>query len=695
MNAPRLPETGPRDRVDLARSWAQVVWTTAFVPMSVRELDEFLLELVDSLADALAVQPFSTDPAAEVGTRMVAAQLVGISTLSASVGVLADGLLDIGGPAASSHVVALLATLATGYAEALRKRTLEQQEDMKRALLSAKQRAERVMQATENRFREIFASSPVGIAITSLDGKFSETNPALAAILGCPAEELVGRSLIEFFTDDEPSHPFDPLRGRRKLTRSDGDTAWVYVAMSPLKEGPGDPESYVTTVQDLSELQLLQGRFGHQLLHDALTGVANRLRFESALETRLGQAAPDAAITLYRLNIDAFSVVNHGLGHEVGDRLLKTVATRLESVVAAERALVARTGGDEFAILIEDSADTPDIPRMVTLINEALSEPEYIDGRGIAVGVTVGAVRCSASRMRGTELFRAADAALHGARATGRRQWMAFDQQRDEQIRQAYRDAAALPGAFENGELEVTYQPVVRLVNWQTVAYRGVLEWTGRADGPLGEQDTMALAESTGQSVLFGPWLLRRACENLALGELQVDDGKVESMLRIRLSRLQSADDDLVAAVIKATEAGGIAPHQLEIAFDTGAVLEEYGSAQDNLEVVADIGVRTALCRFDGGPRELALLARSSARSVILTDPFAGRAERDAVVQRAIESLVGSVKELGVEVSIDGLRTGAEACWWHGIGADTGQGPLFDDDPADPARILSGNGHSS
>jgi diguanylate cyclase (GGDEF)-like protein/PAS domain S-box-containing protein len=655
--------------------------------MSVRELDDFLLELVDALADALVVQPFSSEPGGTAGARMVAAQLVGIDTLGRTVEVLVDGLIDISAPGSEREVVTLLAALSTGYADALRRRTLEQQEDMKRALLSAKQRAERVMQATENRFREIFASSPVGIAITSLDGQFYETNPALAVILACPPEELAGRSLVEFFTDDEPNNPFDPLRGRRKLLRADGDTAWVFVAMSPLKDGPGEPESYVTTVQDLSELQLLQGRFGHQLLHDALTGVANRLRFESALETRLGQAAPDATITLYRLNLDAFSVINHGLGHEVGDRLLKTVATRLESVVAAERALVARIDGDEFAILIEDSPGTPDIPRMAALINEALAEPEYIDGRGVAVGATIGAVRCTASGMHGGDLFRAADGALHGARATGRRQWMAFDQQRDERVRKAYRDAAALPGAFENGELEVAYQPVVRLADRQIVAYRAVLEWTGRADGPLGEDDTMALADSTGNSVLLGPWVLREACQNLAVWHPQVD-----AMLRIRLSRLQSADDDLVAGVIKATEAGGVAPQLLEIGFDTGAVLEDYGAAQDNLEVVADIGVRTALCRFDGGPRELVMLARSSARSVVLADPFGGKDERDEVVVKATESLVGSLKEMGVAVSVDNLRTDMQAGWWREIGVDTGQGPLFGM-PTSLDHILSPNGH--
>jgi diguanylate cyclase (GGDEF)-like protein/PAS domain S-box-containing protein len=562
---------------------------------------------------------------------------------------------------------------------------------MKRALLSAKQRAERVMQATENRFREVFDSSPVGIAITDIGGQIFETNPALARILASQPKELVGRSLGEFYNNDEGGNPFDPLRGRRKLVRADGETAWVLVARSPLREGPGEPTSWVTTVQDLSELQLLQGRFGHQLLHDALTGVANRLYFESALETRLGQAAPDTSITLCCLNLDAFSVINDGLGHKVGDHLLRTVAKRLEGAVSGESALVARTGGDEFAVLIEDSAQTPDIPQLVARLGDALAEPEYLEGRGVAVGATIGAIRCPAGRMTGPELFRAADAAMHSARATGRRQWASFNAEHDERVRNASRDAAALPGAFESGELSVRYQPVVRLADRETVALRSALCWTGREDGPLTEQETVALAERTGLSVQFGPWVLGKACENLAVARHLVGEAS-DSVLRVRLSRLQSADDDLVAGVLAAIEAGAVAPELLEIAFDTGAVVEELGSAPDNLEVVADLKVCTALWGFGGGPRDLALLSRSPARSVILADPFGDNdIAADSVLARLTGQLVEALTEIGATVSVDGVRSEASAAWWTGAGVHTAQGALFGD-PADLEELIPTNG---
>jgi PAS domain S-box-containing protein len=278
----------------LAKAWLQAVATSAYVPMSVRELEYILYEQLGVLVDALAGEPFTPKPGYRVGVRMVVEQMVGMETLERSVNLLTSGLLELGaadGQDRAHRLIALLSSLSTGYADALRRRTLEQQEDMKRALLSAKQRAERVMRATENRFREVFTSSPIGVAITDLAGRFLETNPALAEILATRTEHLVGRSVAEYLADDEPVSGLDPPRGRLKLVRDDGDTAWVFVAMSPLRDGPGEPTSYVTIVQDLSELQLLQGRFGHQLLHDALTGTANRIYFPDLLRVPAGDHA--------------------------------------------------------------------------------------------------------------------------------------------------------------------------------------------------------------------------------------------------------------------------------------------------------------------------------------------------------------------------------------------------------------------
>jgi len=181
-------------------------------------------------------------------------------------------------------------------------------------------------------------------------------------------------------------------------------------------------------------------------------------------------------------------------------------------------------------------------------------------------------------------------------------------------------------------------------------------------------------------SVLFGPWLLRTSCRQLPLLRAFLA-GESDAVLRIGLSRLQSGDADLVAAVNRALDGLGVPPASLEIGFDTGAVLEEFGSAADNLDIVADIGVRTALCRFGGGPREIDLLARTPATSVLLADPFGGRVFADvpagSPILDAVELMLTSVTKLGAVASVDGVRTDGDARWWASIGVTTAHGPLL------------------
>ncbi|MGQ0840293.1 diguanylate cyclase domain-containing protein [Actinokineospora sp.] len=688
----------PLDQDDLVHALLRAVAGTAYVPRSAADVEKFLAGLVHTLTEALAAEPFDPAPGAEVGGRMVIGGLVGADSLARSLDVLAAGLLGAG--AAADRVVALLAAVASGYAGALRKLTLDQQEDMKRALLSAKRRAERDHRATESRLREVFNSSAIGIAITELDGQFVDTNPALAVILGCGPADLAGRSLTEFVSTDDPVLPpvltgteLDRLPARKLLVRHNGETAWVYLVTSLIRDDAGTPAHRVAMLQDLSELQLLQDQLSHQLLHDALTGAANRGHFESRLEAVIGQAEPGSTITLCCLDLDAFSLVNTTHGHAAGDRLLQTVAERLKTAVAAEKAMVARIGGDEFAVLVQDGPETPSVPELVELINAELAEPAYDGPLGIAVGATIGVVRCGPGAMSSTELFRAADAALRLARATGRRQWTEYDGQADKRIRQVGVAALALPAAWENGDLDLAYVPVVRLADDKPVRVRAVVHQARTRPLP-GRQGATDLAELTGLSVALGPWLLTRSTERVpvwqALFTPVADPGA--PVHRVLLSPLQSADADLSGAVNRAVEAAGIAPGLLEIGLDTATVLGARGDAHDNMRTLGDIGVATALHGFSGGPREIALVERFRVDTVLLADPFEGwRPDwlpNDSVPVRGTRELIAAVHSIGAAVGVVGVRDHAEARWWAGLGVATAEGPAFGE-PGDVDDVLA------
>lgn len=660
-------------REDLARAWASSAARTSYVPRPAGEIQAVLGELLDEVLDALCAEEFAIAPAMAVGARLVSEGFVEPDMLRGTVEVLTAGVLGDHDPAPdvvlARRMVAVLGAVAAGFSAGLRTHTLDQHEAVNRALLTAVRRTEQDLRAIQNRFREVFSTSAAGIAISDLSGTCVEANPALAEILTCAQEDLLGRDVRDFFVDDIAvyrqvmSGSDRRVQAQRRLRRADGEDAWGMVAVSLLRDGAGEPAFFVTMIQDTSEMQLLQGRLEYQLLHDALTALPNRRHFESRLEGILGGPSTDRTVTLCCVNIDAFSVVNNTYGHLAGDQLLRAVGRRLELATTAERALVARIGDDEFAVLIENSPSTPDIPKLVENLDAEFAEPQYVDGHSITVTLSIGVVRAPVTKYSPAELFRAAGSALSAAQRTGRRQWATFDHHDDERARA--RDAAAteLAGAWEDGDLTVGFEPVVALGEQspRPVAARAVLRL---ADKPGGHADHLALAERTGLSVLLGPQIIAEMCA------MQREFGMPVS---VQLTRSQSGDADLMRAVNSAAEEHGVELGSLEIALDTSAVRDDVGDARDNLQVLAEVGVGTGLCEFHGGPNELGLLAAGTASTVTLarwdvTDP---------VLRKETEELVAAVARRGVRCSVVDVADSAEAAWWAGLGVATAQGGVF------------------
>lgn len=389
----------PRSSSSLAQEWAHAIVTTVYVPMSLPDIHRYLHDLTERLVAALSSPSVDIQAASDVGARLATRGFTGPRSLSTTVEILGRVLPRIAGTAVDSaaapscsRVIELLAALAAGYAWALRNRVFDQQEEIKQALSRAWQDVERDLRASEARLREMFDSSPLGIAISEPEGRIIQANPSLGEILGYSPDELLGRQLSELFSPaDGPmvqGHYQDLLAGRTSrfrircmLCRADGETAWVYLAASVLLGAEQAPQ-YLTTMVDITDVHLLEQRLNHQTLHDLQTGLPNRQYFVTHLEEVLGRLDRSAVVTLLHLDLDGFSAINDGLGHHAGDRLLDVVARRLEAVVADQQAMVARLGADEYAILIEPGDSIPDVGALAEAINSELAEPCYLEGIG-------------------------------------------------------------------------------------------------------------------------------------------------------------------------------------------------------------------------------------------------------------------------------------------------------------------------
>ncbi len=672
----------------------RAVYPTAYVPMSPAEIELFLLQLVDVIADAVQAEPFAVEPVDVVGHRLVQAHFTGPETLQRTVDVLGHALLftpelqDV--PRLAEKVVAILGSVSTGFATAMRLDALDRQEEVKRALLTAKLRAERVLKVSEARFREVFDSSAFGIAITDLRGRCVEVNAALADMIGRDRGELTGRRLVELFDPADADALVAAyrevgegrvarVREQRRLLREDGEPVWAHLAVSLLRDADGAPAYHVTMVEDVSELHLLQKNLDFQLLHDSLTGLSNRQRFATRLEALHGTSR--AGITLYHLGLDAFSLVNNGLGHGVGDRLLVEVGRRLEAVVADETALVARLGGDEFGIVVDNAPTTPTVPAMVDRINEALRRPM---DNGVALSATIGVVDRPPAGWGVAEILRAGGSTLRRAKARGKRQWLPYDRHADQSLRERQARAARMPGALAEHELELEHQPVVDLANGRVLGHLARLRWD-----EVGHDECVELAEETGLSLALGQWALHEAASD-AVGSSAPGSSGPPSFgnLYFELSPMQSRDEDLVRTVKRTLDETGLPASRLRIFLDTRSMLE--GRGDDNAQVLRDNGIATGLTRFNGGQAELSLLDELPVDALVL-DPSVVRrlAERpESLLHDAVARMVELIRSSGVSVLVPDLSTRERAAWWTRVEVDAAFGDHLA--PAVPGYELSG-----
>jgi diguanylate cyclase (GGDEF)-like protein/PAS domain S-box-containing protein len=690
------PERAQR-RVEVARAWARVIGRTAYVPMTADEMDQFLLDQVHVLADALNAELFDPSCAVDVGRALVNNDFTGPESLQCTVEILAGAmLLDSDRRTErglAERVLGLLSNLATGYATAIRLRTLDQQEHIKQALLKSKRQAERREAAATERFEEIFHASAIGMALTDMAGNFVQTNLALAHILECSGSDLAQRNVRELFppedADDvvisyrEVTEGIVPrIRERRRMVRQDGTIAWVYLVVSLLRDVNGDPAYHVTMVENLSELQALQNQLGQQSVRDLLTGVANRQHFQSKLDAILEGAAPDTSITLLHVGIDSFSVVNNGLGHQAGDRMLQVVANQLRAIVADYNAVVGRVGGDEFAILIENTPDVPHYQVLINRINDRLAEPTFIGDTGVAVCVSIGVAQHVGRAYGRLDLLRAANSTMRRAKAVGKRQWEAHNVHEDAEQKALFALTAAMPGAWEMGELDCEYQPVIDLSDGHVTGLEVLLRWN-HPDGVIGHYACRDMSESTGMSLTIGPWAFLRACEQAA--------AKGDVALRVRLTQMQSADGNLAAVINRAIAKTGIPAGRIEVALDTRAVVADRGEAQSNLQALRDNGVVVGLHEFTGSQIEFAIVEDEEIQSVILAGTIvADRPDSrgpNSLLTRVTAGMIASLNQAGAVVSVVDVPTAQDAAWWHAMGVARAQGD-FTGVPGDLESVL-------
>lgn len=380
-----------------------------------------------------------------LGAWLAKIGITGEEAVRAMMHELGVGLLNHQRPAgtpvpagpAPADVVELMAGVAAGYGNAVRLMTFEQQEHIKRAMLQAKRDVERELHTSETRFREVFASAAVGIAISDLAGIVVQSNPALQRMVSRTGAEIRGTSIFELFAAEDADAlraDYQALAHQRadasRITRStrvvlpDSDTNWVELSMALLRDQSGAADHYATIFSDVSDLYLLTQRLRQQTLHDMVTNRPNRQFLVSRLEQVVEQQDEQRRFWLYHLDLDGFAAHNNRFGRVTGDQLMRVVAERLEQFVLGERAMLARSDGDQFLLLLEQSGSDPHA--VADELLAAVHEPIQVADSTLRLTASIG-IAMQDTDTDAEQLLRQADLALRRARELGGAQAIRVD----------------------------------------------------------------------------------------------------------------------------------------------------------------------------------------------------------------------------------------------------------------------------
>ncbi|MEV6328991.1 EAL domain-containing protein [Streptomyces sp. NPDC051909] len=703
---------GPEDRLRrFVTIWSRAVFPVTATSMTRQEFERHLLPPARELCDALHARPFDTAPAHRVGQALVAAHCTDPDALARSLGVVDAYLVLYCGDEQGVEAEELRArcsrlqhAMAAGFAQALRERTLAEQESIAHSALSARSAAELALHATESRFRAVFDGAAIGIGIADLDGNILEVNEALTRMFGGLEGTVTSKNIVEWVHPEDGPHVwrlYDELvRGEREsyrvekpYYRGDGTVLWTNLTVSLLRDAAGRPQYQLALMEDTTERRLLNLRLRYEATHDALTGLPNRTLFFERLEKTLGPGG-DTSFGLAYLDLDGFKVINDSLGHSTGDRLLVEVADRLQSCVTAPGEMVARLGGDEFVALTTGAGSERKVGELADRMLASLATPISIDGRELAVRGSVGVVEGPAGERTAAEVLRSADITMYRAKSAGGNRFEYADEEADARAITRHGLTTALPAALERGEFFIEYQPLVHLGDGSVHGAEALVRWCHPQHGVLGPDRFIPLAENTGLIVPLGRWVLQEAVRQARFWQDEAPGGHPATgplRINVNLSPTQLHHPGLVAETVDVLERSGLEPGALCLEVTESALIGADDDLLKPLRQLAEMGVDIALDDFGTGYSNLANLRRLPVSVLKLDRSFTQGMQQhpvDPVDIKIVEGIVQLAHSLELAVTVEGVETGAQAQQLRDLGCDTAQGWYYAR-PGAPDRIRS------
>ncbi len=522
------------------------------------------------------------------------------------------------------------------------------------------------------RWRTAFESSIAGMALIGIDGRVTQVNARLAAIVESTASELEGRSLralagpvptdaLASMLDQSRARPGEPVSLATRFITAGGAQRWVQVHLASSQELDGSAGLAVMHVLDISEARRHELQLAHAATHDALTGLGNRALLFDHLQLALLRSLREHSVLLVLLfDLDHFKVVNDSLGHGSGDHLLREVAARLESLTAPGDT-VARLGGDEFAIVCElgDPDEHAGADEICGRILAALREPIEVDHHEVVIQASIG-VTVADHTSTPESLLRDADVAMYEAKNNGRATWAWFSHDLRTRAVERLRTESDLRQAIASSEIRSYFQPVVDLVTGRTVGFEALARWS-RDGVVISPNGFLEMAEETGLVVPLTERVAWEAASGLARWKHDRGATAHDMWLSINVSARHLLMPGFHQWVERLVEEAGLDLGAIVLELTERTMLRATSQSNRVLQQLRASGCRIAIDDFGTGYSSLAYLRSLPVDIIKIDRTFVEAAPRDRRNRALLSTFVDLADALDLVAIAEGIETEEEA----------------------------------
>jgi len=540
------------------------------------------------------------------------------------------------------------------------------------------------LRISEERFRSLVQNSADVNMVLAADGSITYESPAVERVLGYPSQTREGSLALDHVHPDDREIgaqlfadvvrvPGAQRSAELRTRHADGSWRLIEFVTKNLLDDHA-VHGIVVNYRDITTRKALEDELKRQAFHDSLTGLANRALFSDRLEHALSRTRRFASkVAVLFIDLDDFKTVNDSLGHAEGDELLVAVAHRFAAALRSGDT-IARMGGDEFAILIEDPLDVEAPMELASRLLGTLDAPFEHAGKELFVRASVGVAVSSVHGETPDELLRNADVAMYSAKSSGKNRIEAFQPSMHTAALARLALKGDLERALERNEFSLVYQPIVSLRTEQLVGVEALLRWNHRERGTVGPDQFIPVAEETGLIVPLGTWVLEQACRQAATWNA---GSERRLTMSVNVSGRQLQHPDFIRDVEAVLSRTGVEPGLVTLELTESVLMHDAEATHAALQALKALGVRIAIDDFGTGYSSLSYLRRFPIDELKIDRSFVGTL-RDGPEQAAVVlSILKLGETLHLETVAEGIEELSQLTELRALGAELGQGFYF------------------